>query len=422
MEYLRAIRQTDFAKLWVAQIASQVAANLLNFALIIVVYDLTQQTRFASFAVSLLVLSFAIPSIFAAPLAGQYVDYWDRKKIMVAANALRAVLTILYLFAAHSFWLILLLTFVSATVTQFFLPAEAATIPKVVSPHNLLAANSMFVFSMYAAFMVGYSASGPVISWFGENGPFYTVIFLYVIATMLVTLIPKQKVGNEAAERPKLHLVRQLRHNWQVISEHPDRYFALMQLATIQGVVFVLITLAPALSQSLLHVPLQQASHVLIIPVGIGMVLGVLLVHSVVRQISKLRALQVSLVISAVALVFLGLTGQLYRDFHGNPLVPVAQVGFIVASIMLILGVMNAMISSLAQTLLQETTTDENRGKVFGSLQMMINLASTLPIIFTGILADLLSVTKVIVLIGVLLGAYGIYSITQYRKIQRRWA
>lgn len=421
MEYLSAIRQTNFAKLWVAQIASQVAANLLNFALIIVVFELAQQTRFASFAVSLLVLSFAIPSIFAAPAAGQYVDYWDRKKIMVFANAARALLAFLYLSAEHSLTLILLLTFISATITQLFLPAEAATIPKVVSSKNLLAANSLFVFSMYAAFMVGYSASGPAISWLGEDGPFYVTIGLYVLATVLVMLIPKQPVKKNAA-RPQLHLVRQLKSNWAVIREHPDRYFALTQLAIIQGVVFVLITLAPALSLAILHVPLQQASHVLIIPVGIGMVLGVLLVHSAVRQFSKIRALRVSFLIAAAALIMLGLTGQLYRDYHGSPLVPVAQVGVIVASIMLVLGIMNAMISALAQTLLQETTTDENRGKVFGSLQMMINIASTLPVIFTGILADLISVTKVIMIIGLALGLYGLYSLRQYRNVRAKLA
>ncbi|TXI86159.1 MAG: arabinose efflux permease, partial [Chryseobacterium sp.] len=69
----------NFMKLWLAQIFSQLAANLLNFALIIRVFDLAAGTKYASISVSLLVLAFGIPSIIFALLAGAYVDHLDRK-------------------------------------------------------------------------------------------------------------------------------------------------------------------------------------------------------------------------------------------------------------------------------------------------------------------------------------------------------
>jgi MFS family permease len=393
-------KQTAFTKLWLAQILSQVAANLLNFALIILVYDLTLGSRFASFSVSLLVLSFAIPSIFAAPAAGTFVDYWDRKKILVVTNALRAGLVLLYIPAKNNLLAILGLTFVIATITQFFLPAEAATIPKVVEKKYLLAANSLFVFSMYAAFMVGFSASGPSVEVFGKEGSYYVTAAMFLLATIFTVLLPKQITKRPAGHLPKLHLLQQLKENWRVISGHSDRFFALIQMGITQGLVFILITLAPALSEALLHTPLQQASHVLIIPVGIGMVLGVLLVQTLTRKSSKRQIIEVSLLISGLGLLLLGLTGQLYRPYHGQAMASATNIGLIVGSIMLVLGAMNALISAAAQTLLQETTDDHERGKVFGSLQMLINVATTIPVFATGLLADLLSVTKVIDIIG----------------------
>jgi MFS family permease len=409
VEYLQAIKQKNFSKLWGAQVLSQVAANLLNFALIIIVYNLSQGTRFSSFAVSLLVLSFAIPSIFAAPAAGTYVDYWDRNKILFVSNFLRAILAFSYIWLDHSLIMILVLTFLTATITQFFLPAEAATIPKVVESKYLLNANALFIFTMYGAFVVAFSASGPVIDILGRQGPYILAGAMFVLSTILVAFLPKLPIEKKAGKPPKLHLLKQLQHNWQIIREHPDRYFSLIQLALTQGIVFVLITLAPALSQALLHIPLQNASHILIIPVGVGMVLGVLMVDSVSRRINKLRVIQVCLVIAGVGLTSLGLAGLLYRTDEGNQIASVATIGLIVSVIMLVLGVVNAMMSAAAQTLLQETTTDENRGKVFGSLQMLINAASVLPILISGFLADAISVTKVLDILGICLTLYAVY-------------
>ncbi len=406
VDFTLIIRQTNFAKLWIAQILSQVAANLLNFALIILVYNLTLGSRFASFSVSLLVLSFAIPSIFAAPAAGTLVDYWDRKKVLVISNALRAGLVLLYIPAQDNIIAILALTFLIATITQFFLPAEAATIPKVVPKQLLLGANSLFVFSMYAAFMVGYSASGPAVQIFGKQGSYYVTATMFGLATLLTLILPKQSVQRPSKKLPKLHILQQIADNWRIIKSYPDRYFSLVHMGIAQGLVFVLITLAPALSLALLHIPLQAASHVLIIPVGVGMVLGVLLVHTLDRNFTKRQIIEASLILSGGLLILLGLSALLYSPIRGEQAVSGATIGVVVASIMLVLGAMNSIITTVGQTLLQESTDDHERGKVFSSLQMLINIASTFPVIFSGILADLLNVTTVIGVIGVLLVVY----------------
>src|SRR5206468_3795444 len=128
VEYFSLLHYGNFTKLWGAQIFSQVGQNLLNFALIILVYDLAQHTHFANISVALLVLSFGLPSLLFAPIAGTYVDYWDRRKVLVASNLLRAVLVLAYIKGEHNLWAILLLSFLVSTVLQFFVPAETATI------------------------------------------------------------------------------------------------------------------------------------------------------------------------------------------------------------------------------------------------------------------------------------------------------
>src|SRR5262245_2749946 len=94
-------RNPHFNRLWGAQILSQIDQNLLNFALIIRVFQLAEGTRLANVSVALLILSFGIPSIFFAAAAGVYVDHWNKKVVLVTANFLRAGLVLGYLAFEH---------------------------------------------------------------------------------------------------------------------------------------------------------------------------------------------------------------------------------------------------------------------------------------------------------------------------------
>jgi MFS family permease len=114
------------------------------------------------------------------------------------------------------------------------------------------------------------------------------------------------------------------------------------------------------------------------------------------------------LIVAASALTLLGMSHALYMRVEGHWLGRVTEAGMPVAVLVLILGFTNALVSAAAQTILQENTTDASRGKVFGALNMMINIAATLPIFFAGILADLTSVTMVISWLGLVLLAFAI--------------
>jgi MFS family permease len=414
------IRNRDFTRLWGAQVLSQIAQNLLNFALIIRVFELAQGTRLANLSVALLILSFGVPSIFFAAAAGVYVDHWNRRTVMLVSNLLRAILVLGYLAFEHNLAIVLLLSFVISSITQFFAPAESASIPVLVGEKNLLRANSLFIFTLYASFIIGYSASAPVIAAFGDDGPYYITSIMFLLATLLVFLLPtiRAKIREHVHLRDVIRSTKgQVVRNWQLIRANHNLSFPIGQLTITQGTVGILLALAPALSLAVLDTPIQNASHVLIIPAGLGMVLGVLAVGQMVGRSNKLRVISLGLIVASATLMLVGLSGQLHRVFHGSQVATTGEIAFFVASLILILGFMNAAVSAAAQTLLQENTTDESRGKVFGALNMMINIAATLPILFAGILADLTSVTKVITALGALLL---IFAIAQYRNLSRR--
>ena len=415
-EDISIIRNGNFKKLWVAQILSQIAGNLLNFALIIRVFELAQGTRLANVSVALLILSFGIPSIFFAAAAGVYVDHWNKKKVLVISNVVRGLLICGYIFFEHSLIMVLLLTFLISTATQFFAPAEAAAIPALVPKKHLLRANSLFVFTLYASFIVGYSASAPVIAAMGEKGPYLVTVAMFVIATILVALLPNIHV-KEAASIPFRRIVRytgrEIRSNWHLIRSDHNLSFPILQLTLTQAVLNVILALAPAMSLAILGVQLKDSSHFFIIPAGSGMVMGVIFIDRLTRRFTRTQVIAVGLLVAAAALLLLGMINRLH-DVGG---LAHYQIGLFVAPLVFILGFTNALVSVAAQTVLQESTTDSTRGKVFGALGMMINIAATLPILFAGILADLFGVPAVISAIAMGLLVFSAY---QYLRLKRQ--
>lgn len=409
------IHNRDFSRLWTAQILSQIAQQLLNFALIVRVFDLAQGTRLANISVALVVLSFGVPSIFFAAAAGVYVDHWNRKVVLVAANLIRGLLVLGYLVVERNLALVLILTFLISATTQFFAPAEAASIPVLVSERHLLRANSLFVFTMYASFVVGYGLAAPVIGLLGPSSPYYLTSLMFLVAALFVVRLPTMRAITHTEVRFR-QLVASTWHevfqNWQLIRGNRNLSFPILQLTVSQAMVGVILALAPALSLAVLHRQLQSASQFLIIPAGLGMVLGVALIGNLAKRFSKTKIILNGMIVAAGALATLGVVGILehvarYHHFGHHISVPMT-VALFVAVLVLILGVMNGLLSIASQTLLQEHTTDATRGKVFGALNMMVNIAATLPILFAGILADLIGVTRVITVLGVLLLVFAV--------------
>jgi MFS family permease len=256
-----------------------------------------------------------------------------------------------------------------------------------------------------------------VIAALGEVGPYLVTGGMFALASVSLLGLPKSLAKAPESSVRKPSFGEELREGFRLIRADRWLSLAIRQLTLTQAIVCVILTLAPALSLALLHRPLQQASQYLIIPAGLGMVFGVVIVGRITRRWSKIRVLEVGLIVAGSALALLGLSGLLYQPHEGRLILPLGAIAPIVAVLVFGLGMLNAIISSTAQTVLQENSSEEGRGKLFGALNMYINIAATLPILLTGALADLLSVTRVVTVMG--LGVV-IFAVMQLLQLRRR--
>jgi len=129
----------DFRFVWVAQMISDLGDGLTNLALLLVVNALTGSTA----ALALMAIVLAVPPVTIGLLAGVYVDRLDRRRVMLAADALRVLIVLGFIVvrSADQVWVLYLLGFLEATVGTFFTPARMALVPTIVPKDGLLAAN-----------------------------------------------------------------------------------------------------------------------------------------------------------------------------------------------------------------------------------------------------------------------------------------
>ena len=78
------------------------------------------------------------------------VDRTNRRLVLIITNALRAAAVVPLLLFGTSLTVVYLVNFLVATVTIFFVPAEAALLPKIVGKRYLMVANSLFTFTSMA--------------------------------------------------------------------------------------------------------------------------------------------------------------------------------------------------------------------------------------------------------------------------------
>src|SRR5437762_10630366 len=173
--------------LWAAQILSQTAANAVTSALIILVAELTHSNTSSS----ILILLAIVPAVLFGFAGGVVVDRSDRHLVLVFTNAARAAAMVPLVLAGESVTTAYLVNFLVATVTLFFVPAEAATIPAIVRKRDLLVANSLFTFTFNAAFLVGFIILAPVIvSLYGYELLWVVIAFMFSIASLLCSTLP----------------------------------------------------------------------------------------------------------------------------------------------------------------------------------------------------------------------------------------
>ena len=121
------LRLPDFRRLWAAQAISDAGDGLTMLTLLLLVNQLTGSTL----ALAAVAIALAIPPLTIGLVAGTYADRFDRRRIMITADVLRAIVVLGFVLVASADLvpLLVVLAFVQASIGTFFTPARARSCP-----------------------------------------------------------------------------------------------------------------------------------------------------------------------------------------------------------------------------------------------------------------------------------------------------
>jgi CRP-like cAMP-binding protein/sugar phosphate permease len=180
------LRNGRFVRLWSGQLVSTIGDALTSLAAGIIVYQRTG----SALSVGLMLMATAVPTLIFGLVAGVVVDRFDRKKIMVTADLLRAgvVATIPFMVSLNIIWLYVIVM-LSASITQFFSPANESVLPEIATEEELGAANAIMAIAQFGSTAVGFAAAGFLASANNINLVFFVDSVTFLFSATMIALV-----------------------------------------------------------------------------------------------------------------------------------------------------------------------------------------------------------------------------------------
>jgi MFS family permease len=177
-------RNPNFRNFWGAQLISAAGDWFNNVALLGLVLELTN----SGFASGMVLLTTSLPFFLLIPLTGPIVDRFSRKKVMMLANLVGAVMALSFLLVreSSSLWLLFVGSILLVSSAAFFNPASSAIVPTIVTNRELYSANALSGATWGVMVMVGSALGGLVSVVFGREVVFILNSLSFLLGIFLI--------------------------------------------------------------------------------------------------------------------------------------------------------------------------------------------------------------------------------------------
>jgi MFS family permease len=335
-----------------------------------------------------------LPSLLFGVVAGFLVDRWNRRRVMIWADAGRAVLlgagaALLArdaLGPAH----LVAIAFGVSTSAVFFYPARDSILPEIASPGRLIQANAAVQLSQQAAFFMGPLATGVLIQSRGIAAALPAGACCFVGSLLCLATMRGAGDRTRAGSAPG-EALEGFRQGLAAIAR--DRTLLLLLALTALDNLFIMgpavvgtaVLVRETLSGDAAAYALVEATY------GVGMILGSLTVARVGSRWGDGRLL---------------LTGILLDGLTYVPLVACRSLPFLLA-VSLVHSFVIPVITVPRATILQRIVPRKRLGRIFALVNVVVVGMTALSSGLTGIALERLSAPALFGAIGVMAAATG---------------
>ncbi len=364
------LRNHPFRNLMLSTFISAMGDWIGFLAIIALTSQIMGPTRAAAFAVSGVMMARVLPSLLIGPVAGVFVDRWDRKRVMMITHLGRGTVMALIPLTNEVLTLVLA-TLVIEAMSALFAPAKDSVLPSLVQPNRLVAANQLNLLttygtlplgaSMYAVLVLLAEAVAPTGGFLADRPVALAIWFnsltFFIAAPLIATLKVRATARRPHDPTSTTGPWQQLVEGFHFVGTQPVIRAFILGVMVAAAAAGVVITVGEFFARVLRAGSFGYG--VLVAIVGIGLVGGLVLAQPITRRIQPERLFAPGIGIAGAALFFVALMPSLLAT------VPFA----------LIMGAGAGLCFIVGYTVLQTRADDHIRGRTFGAFNSGIRLA-----------------------------------------------
>lgn len=376
----------EFDKLFLGQVFSHFADAIVQFLLVAI---LLQMAGSAGKAIATMFFVFLLPQFLLSPFSGALCDRFSRKAVLSISCLFRAVTVgaIIFLLPQLSQNLIYIFAFILGTGAAFFYPAKMSAVTNVVNSEQLKFANAMTSSIGAIALLFGAFAANYLIG-MGNIKAFTIVACMYLFGSIFTALI-KFLIPQNYFVTTETKNDMAVAFNY--LKKHKKALYLVGLTICLQFIVAVFSNSLNALITDYYGLTFSDLTYLRTL-LGVGIVAGMAAAIYFARIMRIPHLFASGFIVLCLALVTAPLCKSLETAWMW--LVPI--------------GMADAVVIVMLDTILQKVTPDRVRGKIFG-LQLTFSTLSFL--IGTAVVANIigfinpLNVFKGVALLSFILAA-----------------
>lgn len=199
------LKNRYFMFLWTAVFVSGVGDILYTVGIMVIIFEETGSALQTAVALAASLL----PIFLLGPVVGPLVDRLSRKRVMIAADLIRAaIIAILLLFIQDgplNLWFIYAIVASLGTATAFYTPARLSILPSIVPREQLVKANSVMSGTLQGTQALGYIIGGILVSQLSLATLASLDLLSFLLSAALISTIQlPQDVAKQAQEQLRI--------------------------------------------------------------------------------------------------------------------------------------------------------------------------------------------------------------------------
>jgi len=366
---LRTLQNPNFLRLFVSNFISEIGTQIYRIAIPVWAFSATGSAIVSAGVIS---AQFAAELILA-PLLSPLSDIYDRKKLIIASEALSGVaVAMLPLFFMHNPAGWIFVAFLIGAMQSFGTPAVNAAIPELVPNEELDAANSLIMLPRRSLEMVFLGLAGILVAWLGAQTAFWIDAISFELSALVLLGMRPLPAGGRPSEGYWEMVVSGVRY----LFTNPIARYVIGILAPVAMFGAVDATVPPILATEIFAQGNDQLGSMyygfMEAFFAVGAVIGLLLAPKVSASVTRKLAFIGGITLFGMAEVAIGL------------------IPYLIATLLFlsILGIANQIFLIPARSMLQENIKPEFMGRAMSGWGAIMSGSALIGMMLGGFLAQ----------------------------------